>query len=178
MIDALFDLLTEEGEVPVIDAIADRAGVSVSSVFRYFDGLDDLKNQTIERYFTRYASLFEIPSIGEGAIEGRIERFVDARLRLYDAIAPIARLARAKAYDQPRVAAPLALARATFFDQIEAHFAQELATTTQDAAEERIALIDSLTSFESFDLQHTAHHRSRPKVRASWLYGVARLLAD
>ncbi|HET8931239.1 MAG TPA: TetR/AcrR family transcriptional regulator, partial [Acidimicrobiales bacterium] len=164
VVDALFDLLAEESGVPGADAIAERAGVSVSSLFRYFDGLEDLKNQTVERYFTRYESLFEIPHIGEGTRTERIEVFVDARVLLYDAIAPIARLARSRAYDQPSLAAPLALARANFVDQIRVHFASELAGLTADDSAAQVALVDTLTSFEAWDLQHTAHERTAAEV--------------
>lgn len=178
VVDALFDLLAEGSGVPGADAIAERAGVSVSSLFRYFDGLEDLKNQTVERYFTRYEALFEIPHIGEGTLAERIETYIDARARLYDAIAPIARLARARAYDQPSLAAPLALARASFIDQIRAHFAPELAGLSADDAAARVALVDSLTSFEAWDLQHTVHERTAAEVRTGWRDGLGRLLED
>lgn len=176
VVDALVDLLAEEVSAPSADEIAARAGVSVSSLFRYFDGLEDLKNQTVERYFSRYASLFEIPRIGDGDLAERIDGFVDARLRLYDAIAPIARLARARAYDQPGMAAPLARARATFVDQIRMHFSPELDGVATDRADGVIALIDTVTSFESWDLQHSAHDRTGAQVRSSWCRGLTRLL--
>lgn len=178
VVDALFDLLSEESGVPGTDAIAERAGVSVSSLFRYFDGLEDLKNQTVERYFSRYESLFEIPQIGEGTRNQRIEAYARARATLYDAIAPIARLARARAYDQPGLAAPLALARASFIDQIRVHFAPELAGLSAGEAASSVALVDSLTSFESWDLQHAAHRRTTPEVTESWRRGLDRLLDD
>jgi AcrR family transcriptional regulator len=178
VVDALFDLLAEGTGLPGADAIAERAGVSVSSLFRYFDGLEDLKNQTVERYFTRYESLFEIPHIGEGSRAERIEIYAEARARLYDAIAPIARLARARAYDQPGLAAPLARARASFIDQIRRHFAPELTGLSAGAADARVALVDSLTSFEAWDLQHTVHERTAAEVRSGWRDGLGRLLGD
>jgi AcrR family transcriptional regulator len=173
VVDALVDLLAEEAGVPGAAEIAARAGVSVSSLFRYFDGLEDLKNQTVERYFSRYASLFEIPHLGEGTRGERIDTFIDARLRLYEAIAPIARLARARAYDQPAMAVPLARARTTLLDQIEVQFATEVAAHPM-----LVALIDALTSFESWDLQHTAHGCTAAEVRSGWRYGLDRLLGD
>ncbi len=176
VVDALVDLLAEETGVPGADEIAARAGVSVSSLFRYFDGLEDLKNQTTERYFSRYASLFEIPHPGKGTRGERIDTFVDARLRLYEAIAPIARLARARAYDQPAMAVPLARARSTFLEQIEVHFAPEVSAHPETPM--LVALIDALTSFESWDLQHTAHGRTAAEVRSGWRFGLGRLLGD
>jgi len=176
VVDALVDLLAEESGVPGADEIAARAGVSVSSLFRYFDGLEDLKNQTVERYFSRYAALFEIPRIAEGSRDERIDTFIGARLRLYEAIAPIARLARARAFDQPAMAVPLARARTTFVEQVRTHFAAELASSRD--APSLVSLIDALTSFESWDLQHTAHGRTAAEVRSGWRYALSRLLDD
>ncbi len=173
--DALVDLLSEGAGVPGAEEIAARAGVSVSSLFRYFDGLEDLKNQTIERYLARYASLLDVPDLGEGELAERIDGFVEARLRLYDAVAPISRLARARAYDQPAMAAPLAQTRAMFVDQIRRHFAPEL--TGADALH-RVIQIDALTSFESWDLEHTAHGHAVAEVRSAWRSGLSRLLGD
>ena len=76
-------------------------------MFRYFDGIEDLQQQTIERYFERFAPLFAIPDLGAGDLVDRVGRYVDARLALYEAIGPIARLARARAADVPRFAESL-----------------------------------------------------------------------
>ena len=103
VVDALFELLQERHTLPGVEAIAERAGVSVSSVFRYFDGLDDLREHTIERYFERFAPLFEVPQLGEGPLRQRIARLVEARLDLYDAIAPMAHIARLRALEMPRL---------------------------------------------------------------------------
>lgn len=177
VIDALFDLLTRAGHVPDIDAIAERAGVSVSSIFRYFEGLEDLKIQTAERYFIRYAELFDIPTIGEGALDERIEGYVTARTSLYDAIAPIGRLARSKAYDQPTTAIALARARSQFREQIEQHFAPELAGRSAEETIGIVATIDTFTSFESWDLHSTVYRQSNSRIRESWIDGLGRLLA-
>lgn len=176
VIDALFDLLGEDRGMPGIEAIAERAGVSVSSVFRYFDGLEDLKHETIERYFARYAALFAIPDIGEGPLTERIDRFIDARVLLYDAIAPIGRLARARAYDQPTIAAPLARARGLLVDQIRAHFAPELHAGRVGDPDTLAALVDGLTSFESWDLQRQTHQRSNDDISRGWHIALRVLL--
>lgn len=177
VIEALFDLLSEDQGMPGIETIAERAGVSISSIFRYFDGLEDLKHETIQRYFIRYADLFPIPTIGVGSLDERTQRFVNARTRLYDAIAPIGRLARARAYDQPVIAEPLERARALFTDQTREQFATEISKLASEDAEQLVALIDSVTSFESWDLQTGHHKHSNQQVHAAWVFALTRLLA-
>lgn len=177
VVDALFDLLADGIAPPSAEQIATKAGVSVSSVFRYFDGLDDLQRQTVDAYFTRYAPLLEIPLLGEGPLPDRINRFIDARLVLYAAVAPIARLARARAYDQARIATSLAGARNAFTAQIRTHFSEELDQRSKARAEDAVFLLDALTAFESWDLLRTTHGRSDIQVRRAWVTGMTALLA-
>ena len=176
VVDALFELLADGIAPPSAEQIATKAGVSISSVFRYFDGLDDLQRQTVDAYFTRFAPLLEIPQLGEGPLPDRINRFVDARLDLYATVAPIARLARARAYDHARIATSLVDARGAFTAQIRAHFADELSQRPKARAEDSVLLLDALTAFESWDLLRTTHGRSENQIRRAWATGITALL--
>lgn len=173
VIDALLGLIDESSVAPSTDQIAERAGVSVSSLFRYFDSLDDLQEQTIERHFERFAPLFEIPDAGSGPLADRIDRLVDARTTLYRSIAPVARLARSRAFDNPRLAETLAALRARFASQIREHFAPELAALPRADGNDLVALVDTLTSFESWDLTRATHGCSERLVRRTWKAGLA-----
>jgi len=177
VIDAMFSLLDEGVVPPPTEAIAARAGVSVSSIFRYFESLDDLQAQTIERHFERFAPLFEIPSIGAGSLEDRIDRLVGARIELYRSIAPVARLARSRSLDHARVADALAKTRTSFAGQIRVHFATEVARLTRPQSDDLVALVDTLTSFESWDLLRSTHDRSDRLIRRAWTAGIRRLVA-
>lgn len=172
VIDALFDLLQEEGSIPGADTIARRAGVSVSSIFRYFENLDDLQQHTIERYFERFAPLFEVPGLAEGPLEARIERYVDARTRLYGSIAPIARLARARSLDQPRIAETLHRTRRDLADQVRAHFGPEVGARSPQAGEDLVGSISTLTSFEAWDLLGRELGRTGRQVRRAWTTAI------
>ncbi len=175
VVDAMFELLTEGGLPPSVDDIAERAQVSVSSIFRYFDNLDDLQRQTIDRYFERFAPLFEIPGTGVD-LDDRIAALVDARLTLYEAIAPIARLARVRANDHPLIAATLAETRRLQSDQLQSHFAPDLVGLTRAEADDRVDCVDALTAFEAWDLLQGTHRRSRPRVRRAWFTGLRAVL--
>ena len=176
VIDAMFELLTDGYFPPSVVDIADRAQVSVSSIFRYFDNLDDLQRQTIDRYFERFAALFEIPPTA-GDLGDRIDALIDARLTLYEAIAPIARMARVRAADQPRIADTLAETRWRQRDQLGTHFAPDLRDLGRSEADDRLDLVDALTAFEAWDLLQGAHGRSRHRIRRAWLTGVHAVMA-
>lgn len=172
VVEAVYALLQQGFVPPTIEAVAERAGVSVSSVFRYFDGVDDLQRQTIELYFERCAPLFEVPALGEGSLDVRIRTLVTARLALYRSIAPIARLARMRAPEYPLIAESLTSTRATLLRQISRHFAPELAALDRTEAGNVVALIDVLTSYESWDLMRVGSKLSERRIGAAWTTGL------
>ena len=176
VIDAVYGLLAEGARTVATDEVAARAGVSVSSVFRYFDGLDDLLGQTMETHLRRVGPLFEVDDLGEGTRAERLGRLVDARLRLYDAIAPVTRTARARAAELPPVAERLAEVRGRLRDQLRAQLAPELAVRPRPAAEDLLDAVDALTSFESWDLLR-AGGRSPQRIRRAWVAGLDALTA-
>ncbi len=176
VVDALFELLTTGSGVPTIEAIAEHAGVSMSSVFRYFDGVDDLQHQMMESYFTRYASLFEIPDLGQGGLEDRIAGFVTTRMHLFKTIAPIGRLARARVYDHPQLEESLVRARALFAQQVRDHFARELDRLSKQDADDAAEVIDVVCSFEGWELQSHSHGRTDEQVRRTWTSCIVRSL--
>ena len=178
VVDALFALLQEHGVQPAVEEIAARAGVSVSSIFRYFDGLDDLRELAIGRYFERFAPLFEVPNLGEGQLPRRLSAMVDSRLALYQAIAPIAHIARLRALETPRFATTLATTRAGSANQVRTHFAAELGTRTPARGDDLVGVIDSITSFESWELLRDTHGRSQSQIRRAWTECLQVLLAS
>lgn len=178
VIDALFGLLADGEVTPTAEAIAERAGVSVSSLFRYFDGLDDMHRQTIERHVERSGPLFEVPHLGEGPRTERIERLVVARVELHRSVSPVARLARARALDHVPIADHLDRTRAMFRRQVRAHFAPELDPLPRTRAEDIVDLVDTLTSFEAWHLLRSGPGRSDARIRRTWAAGIAALLDD
>lgn len=177
VVDAMFELIRGGGLPPSVADIAAHAGVSVSSVFRYFENLDDLHQETVRRYFERYAPLFEVPDATGGSTGERIEAYVDARLDLYETIGPIARLSRVRSLDHPQLAEVLAQTRQGFADQARTHFAPELSARPPAEADDRVALVDVLTSFEAWDLLQGTHGANRRRLRQMWVAGLDAVLA-
>ena len=100
VIDAMFDLLQEGKVPPGADAIAERSGVSVASIFRYFDGIDDLQLQTLERFRSRFEPL--ISASIEGDLRARIAGLVGARLDLYEQAGAIMAVGRLRGSNTSR----------------------------------------------------------------------------
>ncbi|MFT4866813.1 MAG: TetR/AcrR family transcriptional regulator of autoinduction and epiphytic fitness [Ilumatobacter sp.] len=82
VIDAVFALVRDGKVPPTVEDVADRAGVSVSSIFRNFDGLDDMQRQAFDVFRERYVHLFD-PVVDAGAPRAeRVAKHVRARLGL------------------------------------------------------------------------------------------------
>ena len=59
-IDAFIDLLLE-GRMPKPEDVADRADLSIATLYRYFSTLDELRHDAMTRVLDRYPNLFTVP---------------------------------------------------------------------------------------------------------------------
>lgn len=175
--EAMIDLVLEGKIPPTSEQVAERAGVSAASLFRYFETLDDLRRATTRLYFDRYADLFDIPDIGHGSFEARIDRFVSSRVMLYERIEPMARLARWRATEVGELDETLHRVRATRADQIRQHFGAELGHLTPAVADDTSMVVATLTSFESWDQARHDHDRTPTQVRRAWATALHKVLA-
>lgn len=171
----MVDLLLEQGHLPSVQEVASRAGVSMSSVYRYFENLDELRADTIARTLERYRPLFVLDPPARGELADRVRVLVATRARNYETLAPVARLVRARAGDQLELATVLDEVRREQLRQIRELFARELADRTRSEADDLVAAVLSLTSFEAWDLQR-ALGRSAAQIRRSWTQVLTRLL--
>lgn len=178
VVDALLDLYSEGIISPGAQEVAERSGVSRRSLFRYFDDMDEMCRVAIERHAQRVSHLFEIEQIGEGTCEERIRRIVDQRIRLFETIAPIRRIAKLRAPFQPIIADELRRVQSRDRRLLERHFAAELDVLDADARRDVLASADVLTSFESFDLMREVQGLSPRKTRNALQRGLTALFRD
>jgi AcrR family transcriptional regulator len=172
VIDALIELFGEGLYQPSSAEIAERAGISPRSLFRYFDDVDDLNRAAVERHLNSHRALFEIDIDPDAPTETKIEQFVDARVQLHEAVAPAARAARLVAHRRELIGAQLYETRLFMRTQVHRTFAREL-----DG--ERGALlpaVDELCSFEAYEFMRNGHRMSRAKATAALTVALTQLL--
>jgi AcrR family transcriptional regulator len=175
VLDALVRLFEEGDYQPTTEEIAQRAGLSARSLFRYFDDTDDLARAAIERELQTAGPLLELRVDPAASLDERIAAVVGARMRLYEAVAPTARAARACAHRNATVAEQLRRRRAMFRRQVAHAFAPELAGDRDDGAT-RLAAVDVLCSFETFDLLRLDQRLSRQRTTESVTTALAAVL--
>jgi AcrR family transcriptional regulator len=172
VIDAMLSLL-QDGKVPVsAEMVAARAGVSVASVFRYFDGLDDLQVRTFERFRERFEPLLTVDAVGATRAD-RIAAFVSSRLDLYEQAGAIMAVGRLRALEHEPMVAASAEMRALLAAQVRSVFAPDGAGA---GTTDLVAVIDALTSLESWDVMRKTHARSRRQIDAAWRRGITALI--
>lgn len=178
VLDAVIELFTEDDLDPGPDEVALRVGLSARSVYRYFEDRDALLRAAIERHQQRVLPLYLIHAIGEGDIDDRIERFVTARVRLYEAIAATARAARARAAVNDIMRDQVEETHRLLREQIEKQFAPELEELDGRRLRATSGAIDTLCQLEAVD--HLRLHRrlSSDETRTVLIDALQALLAQ
>jgi len=158
VLDALIELSNELDGEPTIDAIAERAGVSYRSVYRYFDDRTDLMLSAISRVMGEVWPIFDVEDLGEGSLDTRISRLVEVRLAAYRKLASLSRVAVRARADEPAVAEGYDRVREHLRAQLRTQFATELAAFPARERPLVLAALDVMFQFESLD--YLAHHES------------------
>jgi AcrR family transcriptional regulator len=180
VLDAVLELFTEGDLIPSPEAIAHRSGVSLRSVYRFLGDSKDLVQAAIERHLERVGPLFALEQLGEGPFSERVEEFVGARIRLYQAIAPTARAAQARTRMRATEASEiiresLNARRGLLRVQLSRHFAAEL-TGFGRSAEAILAAADALTQIETIDWYVVDGGYTIAQAREALVTGLQRLL--
>jgi TetR/AcrR family transcriptional regulator of autoinduction and epiphytic fitness len=158
VVQALLELYRQGNLTPSTDEIADRAGISARSLFRYFDDVDALVRTAVARQQEHLAPLFEVSARASQPLPARVDRFVADRTRLLDAMGPVGQLARSIAPRQPQVAAELGRIRAVLRSQVVEVFEPELARVPADEHDAVLAALDVACSWEA---RHLLRHDQR-----------------
>ncbi len=177
MVEAALALVDEGVMDPSVEQLTERSGLSARSIFRYFEGLDDLRRAVIRSQFERLQPLVDSTDGAEGPLETRVKRFVDARLKFNESIAGPARTAQMRAHVAPVIAEDIHEFRRILDASVRRHFAPELKGRSRAEAEDLIALIDVLVSFDGWDLLTRDHGRSRTQIRRAWTLALESLLS-
>ncbi|MGB0112669.1 MAG: TetR/AcrR family transcriptional regulator [Ilumatobacteraceae bacterium] len=177
VVDAAFSLILDGKGPPTADAVAERAGVSVSSIFRNFDGLADIQQQALGQFRERFAHLLTATPPDGSTLDQRIAFFVRIRLDLYEQAHPLMAIARMRVLDDDTWVEPINRNRSTLAEQTRISFRAEVDGRSPADAANLIALLDALTSPEVYDLMTKFHARSRRQLSDIWTSGLRSAIA-
>jgi TetR/AcrR family transcriptional regulator of autoinduction and epiphytic fitness len=155
IVDALLALLAEGDPQPSARNIAQRAGVSLRTVFQHFNDIDTLYGAVAQRQVDRLWSKLDPLPAPEAPLDVRIDAVVSQRVELFETIAPVRRAAVVVNSSSPALQRGLARSEAFLRRQIAEIFAAELAGDP-----DRIAAADFAASWEAWEGLRRSSRRS------------------
>ena len=162
IVDALLELVAEEGSLPTAQAISARAGVAKRSVFHHFADLEALLAAGAVTQEARYWHVLRLPT-ASGSLERRIATTVERRARLYESIGDVRRVAVLHEQEYPVVAEGLRYSRGRLRDHMRRALQPEFSALDRDAANGILAV----GSWEAWDVLRRHQRLSPAAARAS-----------
>jgi TetR/AcrR family transcriptional regulator, regulator of autoinduction and epiphytic fitness len=164
VVDALLSLLDDGNLRPTARQVAQRAGVSLRSVYVHFDDLDDLFTAAAHQHFDRVRDLIErIPD--HGPLETRVDLFTRQRARIHEASAHVRRAAVLQEPFSNALAEVLALARNLSRAEIELVFGEEIGRRGGRDRAHVVVELDMLSSAATWETLRLQYDRSADEAR-------------
>lgn len=166
----------EEGNLrPTAPRIAERAGVSLRTVFQHFNDLDTLFLEAAKRHFVLHLELHKsVPRDLPAA--ARIDAFAAQRCRMYEAVASVRFAAEINDAFSPEGAQVLDMARRAYRSEIEWLFGDELAAFDDGTRRASLDAVDVATSFGAWLHQRRNLGHANERVTASMALALHRIL--
>jgi AcrR family transcriptional regulator len=177
IVDASIALVDEGDLRPTAPRIAERANVSVRSVFQHFDDLEGLYAAVGDRLVERLAYVGMSVS-ADLPVEERVTEVVRQRSSLLEAITPIRRAATVHAPFSREVTARLQAGHDFLRQEVAAAFAPELDACAAAQRDELLSALDTTLSWACWDNLRTLNQCSADDARAVLLRMVNALLGS
>lgn len=143
IVAAMLELVREGFSAPPADAVAERAGVGLRTVFRLFKDMDSLYREMQIMMLARLAPIAAEPVVGEDWRE-RLRNLINRRARLFEELMPL------------KVAADAQRARSSYLQRENSNFLRlqrEMATSLLPddlkADTDLVEMIDLVMSFDA-----------------------------
>ena len=156
VIDAVLAMFAEEEFSPSIEKAAERSGLSLRSVYRYFPDPDSLTQAAIDELWRRGRPASHLSNIGEGPFERRVEEFASMRVRLYELIGHGFRAGRQHAPQHVQIREDVDRTRRALTDQFEQQFQPELDALRPEVRLLRGTSADVMSQFDTIDVLRRA----------------------
>jgi TetR/AcrR family transcriptional regulator of autoinduction and epiphytic fitness len=157
IVDAMLALIGAGDLRPSAARVAERAGVSLRTVFQHFRDMETLLDAAGERQRTRLAAIYK-PLPDTGALATRVQAFVPQRAALLEDVAPVRRAALLHAPFSAVVSRRLRDFRELKAREVRRVFARELAALPAAQRRTATAALILATSWSAWE-ELRAHQR-------------------
>jgi len=174
VVDAVLALVVDGNARPTAREIAERAGISVRSVYVHFDDLDDLFRSAADRHFASLADLL-VPIDAELPLPERVHASIEQRAQVHERASGVRRAAEQWAPQSPALAEVLRQGRVIGWQDVERLFGPALRGRVDgDVA---LSAITTLLGAESWDNLRD-QGLSVAAAREVLVHAVSRLLEE
>ena len=163
IVDASIALVDEGDLRPTAPRIAERASVSVRSVFQHFDDLEGLYAAVGDRLVERLSNIVMVVD-NTVPFERRLGEVVRQRAILLEAISPVRRAATIHAPFSAEVRSRLQAGHDYLRSEIERAFALELAACAADRRATILDALDTVLSWSTWDNLRTLNGRTQDEA--------------
>ena len=150
IVDALRALHHEGDLRPTAPRVAERAGVSLRTVWQHFTDLETLLVEAGRRDY-EIALRYVAPIDAQGPLTARLRQLVAQRGRMFEALAPVWRAARLHEPFSPQIRRNRDRLVDAGREQIERIFAAELATVPGGKRESTLAAMQVATTWSTWE---------------------------
>jgi AcrR family transcriptional regulator len=175
IVDASIALVDEGDLRPTAPRIAERAKVSVRSVFQHFDDLEGLYAAVGDRLVERL-SRFKMAVDRDLPADERIAEVVRQRSLLLEAITPVRRAATVHAPFSREVRARLQAGHDFLRSEIESLFEHELLAYAAAERATTVDALDTVLSWSTWDNLRTLNARTEDQARTVLVRMVTAIL--
>lgn len=148
--EAMLALIYEGDLRPTAPRIAERAGVSLRSVFHHFDDLETLFEAAARLQTERVLALVRPIDVAQPLADRR-SAFIAQRARVYEAVTPVRRAAMLSEHTSRVIAERLGMVRARKRAEAERIFAAELAAFAPEERPRRARALAAAASWMTWE---------------------------
>lgn len=149
VVEAWLAIMRETGAQPSAQSVAERAQVSLRTVFRLFEDVDTLFASAVAYQVRRVGRLFA-PMDASGSAAARIEALAERRAELFEEIAPVRRLALSR-HGHPTIGTWLQRSHDELRAQLLVVFTAELDELPEEKRRVVVEAIDAATGWPAWD---------------------------
>jgi AcrR family transcriptional regulator len=150
IVDALRSLHHDGDLRPTAPRVAERAGVSLRTVWQHFADLESLLVEAGRRDY-EIALKYVVPIDPSAPLPVRLRELVSQRGRMYEALAPVWRAARLQEPFSPQIRRNRDRLLEAGRDQLERLLGEELATIPADRYDATLAALQVATSWSTWE---------------------------
>jgi AcrR family transcriptional regulator len=176
VVEAALQLFQAGAQDVKMEDIAEAAGVSVRSVYRYFGNVEEVLEAAMMANLSKYGQLFELDNIGRGTLSERIQNLVAARLNLITAAFPMITAVLRHRHADNAIGAQARWRLYHMYLQNTEMFGPEFSKMTPVESRQIAAAVDSLLSYYTVDSMLNRLGFDIEDAQAALVHGLELLL--